>query len=83
MNFEQALREALVACSDKRSNQILQTLAIKKGPVSKIILRRMERRIRTELGLGPNEKIDWSKVDWAAILVKLLPILLAILTMLI
>ena len=79
MNFETALRDAL-AKSGKRN--VIRQIDAEIGPVKQLILKRMERRVRTELGLGPNEKIDWSKIDWAALLKTLLPILLMILTML-
>lgn len=85
--FAGQVREKLAAKSSLNAKE-KKLLGIIDGPNTlrkKRQLARMERRARNELGIGENEAIDWSAIDWAAVfktilevLLKLLPLLLLI-----
>lgn len=51
----------------------------KPGWARSLFLRILESHARAQLGIGATEKIDWSQVDWAALLTAILKFLLMIL----
>ncbi len=75
------------AYSDKdRSRKAVRLRTILEDTNEKRFRRRMKRlegHARAQLDLDPTEKIDWSKIDWAALFEKLLKLLLIVLPFLI
>src|SRR5690348_10507077 len=68
MTFEDGLRAQVAGRSDKWSKRIL---AILNGPDSRLkrwFLKRAEADARLKLDLGDKVGIDWSSIDWQAIL---------------
>ncbi len=67
-SFADGLSAAVAGRSDRWSKRIA---AILDGPDSRAkrwFLKRAEADARLKLGLGDKVGIDWSKIDWAAIL---------------
>ena len=89
MNFEQALREQLEATADlrRRGKKILAILNARPSKRRTRQIDRMERHVVAHLGsdyFGPDPDpimvgIDWSSIDWSAVLQVILKLLLALL----
>lgn len=80
--FEASLKhhvETDPSVTDDQKDRILHVLSMPTrgflGARRKNILARMERRARMEVGASDKEAIDWSKIDWAALIAFFLKIL--------
>lgn len=76
-DFATAFRAALTA-KPKLSGREMRILKVLDEPPSKAKSRklaRIERRVRTEFGIGEKEAIDWSAIDWQALIQTVIKII--------
>lgn len=83
-SFADNLQEQLESKSSLsfRENRILEILQGRPSARRTRQIARMEAHTRAHLGMGGNESIDWSSIDWAALLQTILQLLMALLPLL-
>ena len=81
MTFEQALREQLEATADlrRRGKKILAILNARPSKRRTRQIDRMSAHTAAHLGIDEGLGIDWSVIDWSAVLQVILKLLLALL----
>ena len=81
MNFRESLIEQLESTPSLRRRG-KRILAILNGPATRRrerIVARMERQTRVVMNIKDDVEVDWSKVDWKAVIEIVLKFLLALL----
>lgn len=80
-DFETQLRKHIEADphATAQSEGILKILHEHAGPRKQRRIDRMERRVRSELGLTDTAQIDWASIDWATLLPLIMKIVLTLL----